>query len=263
MPLTISHPAASIPFAKMGLPLSALVIGSMMPDLPYYVFLYSLDTFSHSLPGLALFCLPAGLFSLVIFHKVLKFPAFSLLPYPLQQRAVRHLTSFSFFPAKHLMVILLSIIIGAFSHDAWDSFTHAYGLVVRHYPFLQTTLFHIGPHPVPLYELLQQLSSIIGIVLIIIWTLHWFKQSTPTEIPSSRTATVPNKKNLIPAMCLIAFCTAVTTGILVIFLLPLPIYQRWSYFLGHLFIVSTSVMLIELIFYSLLWNTLEKFGKKL
>ncbi len=262
MPLTISHPAASILFAKTGLPLSALVVGSMMPDLPYYIFSYSLDTFSHSIPGLVIFCLPAGLLSLTIFHKILKFPSFSLLPYPLQQRVFKHLTSFSFLPIKHLLAILLSILIGAFSHVAWDSFTHSYGWVVRHYPFLQTPIFHVGPLSFPLYEFLQHLSTIIGIVLIIIWTSYWFKQSTLADIPSRSSFTAPHKKIIFPIMCLVAFSIAAITGVIDIFPLPMTIYQRCSFFLGHLFIVSISVLLIEMVLFSLLWNIQEKVEEK-
>src|SRR3954463_4591962 len=37
VPFTGSHPAAILPFLRTPLPASALVIGSMAPDLPYYL----------------------------------------------------------------------------------------------------------------------------------------------------------------------------------------------------------------------------------
>lgn len=36
MPVTIAHPAAVLPLRGLGLPLSAMVIGSMAPDLPVF-----------------------------------------------------------------------------------------------------------------------------------------------------------------------------------------------------------------------------------
>ncbi len=36
MPWTVSHPAAAAPFARWGLVLSALVVGSMAPDFVYF-----------------------------------------------------------------------------------------------------------------------------------------------------------------------------------------------------------------------------------
>ena len=78
MPLTISHPAASVSFARLNLPLSALVIGSMMPDFPYFIpALFSQSGFSHSIIGVFIFCLPVGLVSLGLFHFLIKYPALS------------------------------------------------------------------------------------------------------------------------------------------------------------------------------------------
>ena len=37
MPITFAHPAAVLPLARTGLPLTALAIGSMVPDLPMFV----------------------------------------------------------------------------------------------------------------------------------------------------------------------------------------------------------------------------------
>ena len=37
MPFTGSHPAVVLPLLRIGMPASALVIGSLTPDLPYYL----------------------------------------------------------------------------------------------------------------------------------------------------------------------------------------------------------------------------------
>src|SRR5690349_3109958 len=51
MPFTGSHPAAVLPLVRFGLPASALVIGSMSPDLPYYLPSPATGTFTHTLYG--------------------------------------------------------------------------------------------------------------------------------------------------------------------------------------------------------------------
>jgi len=79
MPLTISHPAAAVPLARSGLALSALVIGSMTPDFPYFFPFFPYGYISHSLIGLLIYCLPVGLFSLGVFHFLIKYPVLSLL----------------------------------------------------------------------------------------------------------------------------------------------------------------------------------------
>ena len=62
MPFTVSHAAAVLPLKNSRLPLAALMVGSMSPDFAYFLpAALSARTASHSLPGIFLFCLPAGL----------------------------------------------------------------------------------------------------------------------------------------------------------------------------------------------------------
>lgn len=81
MPYPFAHPAAVLPLARpMGrfaVP-SALAIGSVLPDLWYIVPLVDRAD-SHSLAALFWFCLPAGLLSYVLFHRLLKQPLIALL----------------------------------------------------------------------------------------------------------------------------------------------------------------------------------------
>jgi Domain of unknown function (DUF4184) len=64
MPFTFAHPAIAVPLLRplgcYGV-LSALVIGSLAPDLAYVLPLSVPRHKSHSLTGLLWFCLPVGL----------------------------------------------------------------------------------------------------------------------------------------------------------------------------------------------------------
>lgn len=51
MPLTLAHPAAVLPLRRCGLPMAALVIGSMMPDVPLFMRWSSGYQVSHSYTG--------------------------------------------------------------------------------------------------------------------------------------------------------------------------------------------------------------------
>src|SRR5579859_7081779 len=63
MPFTLSHAAVVVPFRRM-LPFSALVIGSMVPDLPYFVPRLVNNHFAHGTLGFFVFCLPPGMAAL-------------------------------------------------------------------------------------------------------------------------------------------------------------------------------------------------------
>ena len=80
VPFTLAHPAAIIPLQKlMGkrASLSALVIGSMIADLPLFVGGVP-GSFSHSAAGLLAYCLPAGFIVYLLFHLLLKLPTIEL-----------------------------------------------------------------------------------------------------------------------------------------------------------------------------------------
>src|SRR5436309_6060879 len=63
MPWTLSHPAVVLPlrrFSPQPLNFAALIIGSMTPDIGFYLGRLVLATFAHTLPGSFLACLPTG-----------------------------------------------------------------------------------------------------------------------------------------------------------------------------------------------------------
>jgi hypothetical protein len=67
MPFSLAHPAAVIPIKKhtygRHLILSALIVGSIVPDFGYLVPLDQFVGFSHSIWGTIAFGLPMGLFT--------------------------------------------------------------------------------------------------------------------------------------------------------------------------------------------------------
>jgi hypothetical protein len=175
MPNPIAHPAVSVPFTKVGLVLSALVVGSISPDFGYFVKLPA-DYFMYTVPGLILFDLPAGLIALWIFHALLKWPLLSLLPDKLQRRLFQPAQGFTFGPPKRFILIVLSLVVGSITHVVWDSFTHDYGWAVIQFSFLQTAIGGI-----PLYTILQNAGSFIGIGLLTYWFLRWLPTGSQSE----------------------------------------------------------------------------------
>ena len=74
MPFTPAHVAAVLPLVGKGRPKwavpSALVIGSMVPDLLYFVPIRSDRTLSHSLTGIVTFDLALGLLCVALWRVV-------------------------------------------------------------------------------------------------------------------------------------------------------------------------------------------------
>jgi len=181
MPSPIAHPAASIPFTKVGLVFSALVIGSISPDFGYLALHFGyfrsfLDPFfMNTSGGLILFDVPMALILLWLFHVFAKWPLLSLLPENLQRRLLKHAQGFSFGPREHFGVILLSLLVGSLTHVIWDSFTHESGWTVEHFTLLSTTI-----RGIPLYRVLQNIGTVFGIMVLIYWAIKWLRIAPQT-----------------------------------------------------------------------------------
>jgi hypothetical protein len=175
MPHPIAHPAAAIPLKKYGLVLSALIIGSLAPDLGYLGPLRK-SMYVYTVEGTLLFNVPVGLGVLIVFHWLVKWPILSLLPGSWQRRLVLPAQGFSFGPAKRFCLILLSLLVGSITHVLWDSFTHGYGWLGEHVSFFSTRIGGMR-----LYDVLQNLSTLIGVILLIYWFLKWFPSAPQVD----------------------------------------------------------------------------------
>lgn len=143
MPYPFAHPAAALALAplmgRLAVP-SALVIGSMVPDL-WQVLPFGSRQLSHSGSGLLLFCLPVGLAVYLVFHLLLKNACMALLPPALAGRvrcfAVKGL------PAVPWHAVLASLVAGALTHLLWDGLTRDHGAQAHSINWLQhgSTLF--------------------------------------------------------------------------------------------------------------------------
>ena len=250
MPLTQAHPAAAVPFRRLGLPLSALVMGSMMPDTMKFLTLHPANDFGHSLSGIVWFCVPAGLIALAIFHFLLKVPLFSLLPVEQQRRLMPHL-NFSFGPVSQFCGCIAGLIIGAATHIVWDSFTHRFGFAVRHIPPLAETVLTIRNHPVRLYTILQHMSTVIGLALLGFWYIRWHITAPRAEQPII--ALAPKTKIML-WIVLITCAVLPAVGYGTIKAQHLRQVSFIKVFAGRTIIAATFILCTELFVYSLAWR---------
>lgn len=177
MPFTFAHPAAALPLSKWGLPLSALVIGTMAPDFPYFLHLSTSYQYGHSLWGLLWFCIPVGLLVLGLFHGFLKWPLLALLPESHQARLAPVARAFRFGPGRQVLLILVALGLGALSHVGWDSFTHANGAAVHQLEVLRAPVIETGRGALPVYKVLQHGSTLLGAALLGVAYGRWLRRA--------------------------------------------------------------------------------------
>lgn len=170
MPFTFSHPAIVLPFGKWFC-LSALIVGSMIPDFEYFMRMKIHSQYSHTLLGVLWFDLPLGLMVLFVFHLVVKKPLIENLPGFAQKRLSRLKKDewMRYFKANWKLVVI-SILLGAYSHLFWDAFTHKDAFFVK---LFELNGF-IGDTKIPISKFLQHFSTFFGAFII---ALYFFKLS--------------------------------------------------------------------------------------
>lgn len=177
MPFTIAHVVAAAPIWRLvgrRLVFSGLVVGAMSPDFEYLARLEPHRTISHTPLGAFVFCVPASLLTLALWHKVVA-PAFvPLLPGQLGTVADH---PFRFGPMRRFGTVCLSALVGALSHLAWDSFTNGSSPVVRHFAVLSRPAWAGGP---PLYEAIWYSSSAVGVLFVSWWLVRMARRSAPS-----------------------------------------------------------------------------------
>lgn len=190
MPFTLSHPAAVLPlfpWARDPIFLVSLVIGSLSPDFGYYTRMFGVATAAHSLVGSVLICMPSGLFALAVIL-VFRKPLLFLMPSRFRDVISKLLT----IPERRPVVLFLQICfwiwLGACTHILWDAFTHKTGWFVERSGFLQGTLLSFGGTAFPTYYLLQQISTVTGLTVVLVFIFLRFRRGSPP--PSRRLADI-------------------------------------------------------------------------
>jgi hypothetical protein len=214
MPFTFSHPAAILPLARFRrgpYALSALIIGSMTPDLEYFFSFRHSPIVAHSLLGLVVFCLPVGILALWCFHSFVKQPARLLLPKPLRYRLAELSTLRPHIASGQGLLLVLLVGAGAATHIVWDNFTNQRSGIVARIPAFHQTVMRMGGIDFNLCDIVQQGSTAagLGIVACSIWL--WMRRR-PMKTPVD--SDLPNwlRRIILLFLCGLSILVALIAG---------------------------------------------------
>ena len=180
MPFTGSHPAAVLPLLGLGLAPSALVIGSMSPDIPYFAPGPFDSRFTHSLVGVVTADVVLSLVVYAVWHALLAPAGVSVAPQSLRRRLPadaapglrRRLAS-----PRLVLLVAVACAVGALTHVLWDSFTHEGRWGARHIPWLGEQ-----HGALPGYLWAQYASGVLGAVVLVVWCVRWWRSTPHTPV---------------------------------------------------------------------------------
>lgn len=175
MAWTFAHPAFVLPLYRLGshrLNLPALAIGSMAPDLAFYLGLPGLGSRAHGLAGSVLLALPWGL-ALLALCVLLRRPLVHLLPQPHRAALGERFGGPVDLGWAALGLAVASTLIGVWSHLLVDLFTHTPGPGRAWLAWLDTQLAAPGGRVLLLHTFLQVVVSAIGVGVLVIAYRRW------------------------------------------------------------------------------------------
>ncbi|MBN1094116.1 DUF4184 family protein [Blastococcus sp. TML/M2B] len=179
MPFTPSHAAAALPFLRTPLPVSALVAGTVAPDLPFYL-PFALPWPTHTATAVVTTDVLIGLAAWALWHGLLAAPAVRAAPAALRARVAGvpvGLRSRLASPSRGAWT-LLALAVGAATHVLWDEFTHARRWGPETFPVLAEQW-----GAMPGYRWLQYATSVLGGLVLLAWAVRWWRRTPARTTP--------------------------------------------------------------------------------
>lgn len=169
MPFTPSHAIVALPFVRTPLPVGAIAIGAMAPDLPLFFRWLPSYWVTHGVPSLLWSALPLALGLYAVWRLALRPAASALLPseglrarmpwaWDRVTRAER--------PVRSALLVVAAALIGVVSHVVWDLFTHPNRLGSEWFPALSRQWGTLDGT-----SWLQHISSAVGLAGIAVWAV--------------------------------------------------------------------------------------------
>jgi hypothetical protein len=151
----------------------------MSPDFIYWLPWPIYRDASHTIPGLFLFCLPAGFSMFWLYHLLLKAPLLDLLPRAIFVRLPppQPLSTY----LHNVVLVLLAVLLGAITHLVWDAFTHHDTLATQLLPFLETPLLTGNGYVLRVYKVLQHGSTLVGLSALSHFGWRWYQRTPPRQ----------------------------------------------------------------------------------
>jgi hypothetical protein len=189
MPFTISHAAVVLPFSRLLARwrlLSAVVIGAMVPDFGLF-FPWRMHRFeTHSALALLTFCLPVGLSTYWVFQYLIKTPMLEVLPEGPYARWRPYSSPAAFTSLRQWVLAACGVLAGTITHLIWDAFTHENARGVRMIPWLEEPVMEFGNHHVGGVRLLQDGSSLLGLLVVIGLVWYGLRRGSEQPVPNRR-----------------------------------------------------------------------------
>ena len=182
MPFTAAHPLLVLPLRRTALPMSALVAGSAVPDVPVFLRATELYPVTHSVLGIVLVDPLLAVLSLLLWFAWLRDAVVDLTPDAVRMRLPAHAT----IDRTRWALVVPAAMLGALTHVLWDEVTHDGRWGTRHVGVLAD---HYGPWSGALW--FSYVSGVVGTAVVVAVAVAWLvrqprsRDLRPRRLPGS------------------------------------------------------------------------------
>lgn len=182
MPFTISHAVLAPPIAKLTgyrLPISALAIGTMTPDL-YRLFTSATHDISHQWQGLIIPNLFIGLGFCLLWYGLYRPVVFRWIGVvkPIDCGSFNKMMGF-------ILSVILALMVGISSHLIWDGLTHSDFRTFAFDSFLNRPVSLLN-HIYPMHRILQIGTSILALPFMAWMGMHYYLKHKQMDFVQTR-----------------------------------------------------------------------------
>jgi Domain of unknown function (DUF4184) len=222
-------------------------MGTFAPDLQYFIQLTDEDRSGHHYPDVLLFTLPVALLVLWLFEWLVKGPAIELLPSTIQRRLRNQAAPLSFRGWRQFGRIVFWVAVGTLTHLVWDQFTHSYTRASELLPLLKTHIsFPYWKHTT-VAGLLQDASTILGLLALCIWCLAWYRRTPPSPAAPASELSPLTKISVVAALVFIATGAGYTLAWFMLASRLEPVSRQVR--IAITFLAMTQVFCVEMLIY--------------
>lgn len=233
--MTLSHPAAVLPLRRLGLPMSVLVVASMVPDLPLFLRSSGGYEATHRVVGVVTLDVVLTAVVVAVWFLVVRDAVVDLAPDAMRRR----LSTSARLDRRQIVLAPVAAVVGAATHVVWDSFTHPDRWGVRHVRWLQAE--HAGLAGA---TWAQHVSGVVGLAILVLAAIAFLRAASPTELdrppPRLPAASLPLVVGVAGAAGLLAAARHTSAGL------------GTMAFYGV--IVSVVVLVVGLVALGVAWN---------
>jgi hypothetical protein len=172
--MTLAHPAAILPLRRLGLPVTALAAGSMVPDIPLFLWWVRGYDVTHSLVGVLSVDVVLAMGVVLLWFLLVRDAVVDMAPPSVRERLPARARP----TMREWLLAPVAACVGAATHVLWDSFTHPGHWGPRHIEWLRTE--HAGLLGL---KWTQYSSGVVGLAVVAWVVVQYLRSLDPLPDP--------------------------------------------------------------------------------